>query len=123
NCAALGEMWTGGGVGAKDLVCVTLGTGVGGGVITNGYIVHGITGAAGEIGHVTSVPEGGALCNCGKRGCLKTVASATGIVRMALEALQSEENSGALAMAYAENGKLTARDVFDCAQSDDSLAR
>ena len=70
NCAAIGEMWKGAGNGAKDLVCVTLGTGVGGGVIANGAIVQGVSGAAGEIGHITVVPEGGAPCNCGKHCCL-----------------------------------------------------
>ena len=89
NCAAMGEMWKGAGDGAKDLVCVTLGTGVGGGVIAGGNIIQGINGAAGEIGHITSIPNGGAPCNCGKTGCLETVASATGIVRMAKEELLS----------------------------------
>ncbi|MDP4163031.1 MAG: ROK family glucokinase, partial [Bacillota bacterium] len=78
NCAALGEMWKGAGNGAKDIVCVTLGTGVGGGVIANGDIVQGFSGAGGEIGHITSMPIGGAPCNCGKTGCLETIASATG---------------------------------------------
>ena len=76
-------MWIGAGDGAKDLVCVTLGTGVGGGVIADGNVVQGINGAAGEIGHITVIPFGGAPCNCGKTGCLETVASATGIVRLA----------------------------------------
>ena len=61
----------GAGQGAKDIVCVTLGTGVGGGIITNGKIVQGIKGAAGEIGHITVIPENGAPCNCGKTGCLE----------------------------------------------------
>jgi len=77
NCAALGEMWKGAGEGAENLVCVTLGTGVGGGVIAGGKIVQGVNGAGGEIGHITSIPIGGARCNCGKTGCLETVASAT----------------------------------------------
>jgi len=68
NIAALGEMWMGAGEGAKDIICVTLGTGVGGGLITNGEVVHGIMGAGGEIGHITSIPEGGATCGCGKTG-------------------------------------------------------
>lgn len=122
NCAALGEMWTGAGNGAKDLVCVTLGTGVGGGVIANGEIVHGISGAAGEIGHITSIPEGGAPCNCGKRGCLETVASATGIARLALEQLKKESNSE-LAKVYAKKGKISAKDVFESANRNDRAAR
>ncbi|MDE3839592.1 glucokinase [Bacillus methanolicus] len=122
NCAALGEMWKGAGNGAKDLVCVTLGTGVGGGVIANGDIVHGISGAAGEIGHITSKPVGGVPCNCGKTGCLETIASATGIVRIANEKLAEKENIGKLAERRAQNGTITAKDVFDCARNHDPLA-
>ncbi|MCM3665564.1 ROK family glucokinase [Mesobacillus subterraneus] len=122
NCAALGEMWKGAGNGAKDLVCVTLGTGVGGGVIANGDIVHGISGAAGEIGHITSLAEGGAPCNCGKTGCLETIASATGIVRIALEALSAEDSSGELAVVHKETGLVTAKDVFDAARRKDVTA-
>lgn len=121
NCAALGEMWKGAGNGAKDIVCVTLGTGVGGGVIANGDIVHGISGAAGEIGHITSLAEGGAPCNCGKTGCLETIASATGIVRLAIEAVQSAP-IGELAVVYKETGFLTAKDVFDAARRKDETA-
>lgn len=100
NCAALGEMWKGAGNGAKDLVCITLGTGVGGGVIANGDIIHGINGAAGEIGHITAVPVGGAPCNCGKSGCIETIASATGIVRLAKEKLHNQEIDGELLQLY-----------------------
>lgn len=121
NCAALGEMWKGAGNGAKDIVCVTLGTGVGGGVIANGDIVHGISGAAGEIGHITSLAEGGAPCNCGKTGCLETIASATGIVRLAMEAVQSGL-TGELAAVYKETGFITAKDVFDAARRKDETA-
>ena len=64
-------MWKGAGDGASDLLCVTLGTGVGGGIISNGQIVHGINGMAGEIGHITAVAENGAPCNCGKTGCIE----------------------------------------------------
>lgn len=122
NCAALGEMWKGAGSGAKDLVCVTLGTGVGGGVIANGNIVQGVNGAAGEIGHITSIPFDGAPCNCGKTGCLETVASATGIVRLATEELLKGESDGELAQTFAANGKITAKDVFDSARNNDSVA-
>ncbi|MCI4170907.1 ROK family protein, partial [Bacillus spizizenii] len=73
------------GDGAKDVILVTLGTGVGGSIIANGEIVHGINGAGGEIGHICRIPEGGAPCNCGKTGCIETIASATGIVRIAKE--------------------------------------
>ncbi|MDN3018524.1 ROK family glucokinase [Paenibacillus sp. BSR1-1] len=123
NCAALGEMWQGAGNGAKDLVCVTLGTGVGGGVIANGNIVQGVNGAAGEIGHITSIPFGGAPCNCGKTGCLETVASATGIVRLGNEALLIDGSNGELAEKHAANGNITAKDVFDSARNGDLLAK
>jgi len=123
NSAALGEMWKGAGNGAKNLVFVTLGTGVGGGVIANGQIVQGVNGAAGEIGHITSIPSGGALCNCGKRGCLETVASATGIVRLAMEELHNGESSGQLADLYQTNEKVTAKDVIDAAKNGDQLAK
>jgi glucokinase len=122
NCAALGEMWNGAGKGASDLVCVTLGTGVGGGVITNGNIVRGINGAAGEIGHITSISLGGAPCNCGKTGCLETIASATGIVRLAETELSNPDVQGQLAEIFAEKGKVTAKDVFDYARNGDDLA-
>jgi glucokinase len=118
NCAALGEMWKGAGNGAKDLVCVTLGTGVGGGVITNGEIVHGIRGAGGEIGHITVVPKGGYSCNCGKTGCLETVASATGVVRVAREKLKSSTEDSVLRDLKAIGSK----QVFDAARTGDSLA-
>lgn len=122
NCAALGEMWKGAGNGAKDIVCVTLGTGVGGGVIANGDIVHGVSGAAGEIGHITSLAEGGAPCNCGKTGCLETIASATGIVRLAQEMLDQNNPSGEMAEIYKNTGLVTAKDVFDAARRGDEAA-
>jgi glucokinase len=122
NIAAIGEMWKGAGEGAKDLICVTLGTGVGGGIIANGEIVHGVNGAGGEIGHITSIPEGGAPCNCGKTGCLETIASATGIVRITKEKLASTETASVLRQIYEETGKITAKDVFDAAKANDALA-
>ncbi|WP_174734131.1 ROK family glucokinase [Mesobacillus harenae] len=122
NCAALGEMWKGAGNEAKDLVCVTLGTGVGGGIITNGSIVHGKSGAAGEIGHITSVPNGGFKCNCGKTGCLETVASATGIVRIAAQAIQSSNRETELAAIFKRNNKVSAKDIFDLARKHDQDA-
>ncbi|WP_121611807.1 ROK family glucokinase [Mesobacillus foraminis] len=122
NVAALGEMWKGAGNGAKDLVCVTLGTGVGGGVIANGDIVHGKRGAAGEIGHITSIAVGGAPCNCGKSGCLETIASATGIVRLAHEALQKGQQEGKLGEILREYGQVSAKDVFDAARNGEKSA-
>jgi glucokinase len=122
NIAALGEMWKGAGGGAKNLICVTLGTGVGGGIIVNGHIVHGANGAGGEIGHITSVPKGGARCNCGKTGCLETIASATGIVRIATEKLTQTNVESVLRTIYNEQGKVTAKDVFDAAKEQDAFA-
>ena len=119
NMAALGEMWKGAGNGAKDLVCVTLGTGVGGGIIHNGQIVHGTSGAAGEVGHITVVTDGGAPCNCGKTGCLETVASATGIVRMALEALDAADEKSLLQQKVEEGNTVTSKLLFQCAAAGD----
>ncbi|WP_332630352.1 ROK family glucokinase [Halalkalibacter flavus] len=123
NLAALGEMWTGAGEGANDLIFVTLGTGVGGGIISNGKIVHGMNGAGGEIGHITSIIEGGARCNCGKDGCLETIASATGIVRLAIEALQETDTSSQLRDYYEEHKTVTAKLVLDAAKENDEIAK
>ncbi|WP_064091504.1 ROK family glucokinase [Rossellomorea aquimaris] len=123
NCAALGEMWKGAGDGAKDLVCVTLGTGVGGGVITNGDVVHGVKGAGGEIGHITVVPRGGFQCNCGKTGCLETVASATGVVRLANEELNSTTTASILREIRDRNDVISAKDIFDAARKNDEVAK
>lgn len=86
NAAAIGEHWMGAGKGMKNLVCITLGTGVGGGIVLNDKIWHGATGIAGEIGHTTII-RNGQKCNCGNRGCLEAYASATGMVRMMHKAL------------------------------------
>jgi glucokinase len=119
NVAAIGEMWKGAGTGAKNLICVTLGTGVGGGIIVNGEIVHGVNGAGGEIGHITSVPLDGSFCNCGKSGCLETVASATGIVRLALEELSSSKKISKLRDLQI----ITSKHVFDAANKGDMIAK
>ncbi len=121
NVAALGEMWKGAGNGAKDLVFITLGTGVGGGIVANGKIISGTNGAGGEVGHMTSIPSGGFLCNCGKTGCLETVASATGIVRIAHEKLQTATESS-LRNIYIKNGRITAKNVFEQAKQGDILS-
>ncbi|MCG5252925.1 ROK family glucokinase [Brevibacillus agri] len=121
NAAALGEMWQGAGQGAQDLVLITIGTGVGGGVILNGKVVHGMNGVGGEIGHITMTPDSGALCNCGKTGCLETYTSATAIIR---EGHLAAENgtSPYLASVLAEKGKLGAKDVFEAAVAGDVAA-
>ena len=122
NLAALGEMWKGAGEGAKDLVCMTLGTGVGGGVITNGSIVHGASGAAGEIGHITVMTENAFPCNCGKAGCLETVTSATGIVRVAMQKLENTDEPSVLRSMLKEEGRITSKDVFEALGQGDALA-
>lgn len=122
NVAAIGEMWKGAGKGAKDLLCVTLGTGVGGGIIANGEIIHGVNGAGGEIGHIPSIIEGGVRCNCGKTGCLETVASATGIVRLTIEELSSTHTPSKLREIYHEHQSLSSKLVFEAANEGDELA-
>ena len=115
NVAALGELWLGSAQGAQNAVMYTLGTGVGGGVIVNGKVIAGPNGAGGELGHSQSVLVDGTLCGCGKKGCLETVASATGIVRETVKYLNSHDTPSTLRQI--EN--LTAKDVFDAAKSGD----
>ncbi len=123
NIAAIGEMWKGAGKGAKNLICVTLGTGVGGGIIANGEIVRGVNGAGGEIGHITSVPKDGSPCNCGKKGCLETIASATGIARLALEEIASTNKMSKLRDSYDMYQTITSKLVFDIANEGDEIAK
>ena len=117
NLAALAENWKGSGNHSKDVMFITLGTGVGGGIIVNGGIMSGTNGTAAEIGHVLVDPNGYA-CNCGRVGCLETIASATGIVRQAMDEVEHHPNS-ALASHYKQYGKLEAKDVFKLAQDGD----
>lgn len=118
NVAALGESWSGAGAGVSSMVCFTLGTGVGGGIIIDNKIVHGFNGMAGEIGHISVVPDLEAIqCGCGQMGCVETVSSATGIVRMAEDAVERGEST-----SLALEKKITAKDVFDAAKSDDEVA-
>src|SRR5690606_27035409 len=119
NVAALGEAWSGAGTGVSDLVCITLGTGVGGGVIAGGRLIHGVGGAAGEIGHIR-IEEGGALCGCGQRGCLETIASATGIVRMVKEMVSSGRETALAAAVRADT--LSTRNVFREMEAGDPVA-
>jgi glucokinase len=121
NIAAIGEMWRGAGDGEGNLLMVTLGTGVGGGIIVNGHIMHGTNGMAGEIGHITSIPEGGASCNCGKTGCIETIASATGIARIAKEKVL-HDTSSSLYEILKNKGELKAKDVAEAAENGDHAA-
>ncbi|SDI87363.1 ROK family glucokinase [Alteribacillus bidgolensis] len=121
NLAAAGEYWKGAGTGADDLIMFTIGTGVGGGIIVKGDILHGVGGMGGEIGHVTVVPEGGTPCNCGKAGCLETVSSATGIVRIGnIEAEKNKESS--LYKQKQEGIQLTTKNIFEAAVRGDQTA-
>lgn len=118
NIAALGEMWKGGGRGCQNLLLVTLGTGVGGGIIIEGNMLYGSNGAGGEIGHVVVDKHETEVCGCGKKGCLEQYASANGIVRMTKKALATETRDTVLNTI--EN--LTAKDIFDAAKSNDTVA-
>ena len=118
NVAALGERWKGAGENDPDVIFVTLGTGVGGGIVAAGNLIHGVAGAGGEIGHITVDPEG-FECTCGKRGCLETVSSATGVVRLA-RFLAEEYAGDSKLKAMLDNGEeVTSKDIFEMAQADD----
>ncbi|MBQ2745494.1 MAG: ROK family glucokinase [Lachnospiraceae bacterium] len=118
NVAALGEMFKGSGEGFKNLVMVTLGTGVGGGVILDGKILTGTTGGAGEIGHMPVGIDEEEACSCGKKGCLEQYASATGIVKVAKRILASCDTETPLRAM----GGFSAKDVVDLAKENDKVA-
>jgi glucokinase len=117
NVAALGEMWQGGGRGSSNVVMVTLGTGVGGGIIINGEVLTGTNGAGGEIGHIHVEDNETESCGCGKKGCLEQMASATGVVRLANKALNSTNQPSVL-----REGEITAKAIFDAVKAGDELA-
>lgn len=121
NVAALGEMWCGGGRGCTNMVLATLGTGVGGGIIINGKMVTGATGAGGEIGHIHIQDDEPDECGCGNHGCLEQYASATGVVRLAERKLASSTQDSVLRDAKAD-GSLSAKAVFDAVKEGDALA-
>ncbi|MDY0393454.1 ROK family protein [Virgibacillus halophilus] len=110
----------GSGSNATDLIAITLGTGVGSGMIANGELLSGMNGTAAEIGHIIAEPHG-YPCNCGREGCLDTIASATGIVHQAMDHLLAYPNSP-LGIRYRENGRLDAKDVFDLAADSDAAS-
>lgn len=122
NVAALGERWVGAGANNPDVVFVTLGTGVGGGVIADGNLIHGIAGAGGEIGHMIVDPENGFTCTCGNKGCLETVASATGVVRVARQLAEQYEGSSAIKAAIDNGDTVTSKDIFIAAEDGDKFA-
>jgi len=121
NVAALGEQWQGGGKGHENMVMVTLGTGVGGGIIIDGHILAGTKGAAGEIGHMHVASEEDTIgtCGCGRKGCLETLASATGIVNLATRYVnETDKETGMRNLS-----PITAKDVFDLAKEGDAGAK
>ncbi|HHS2794120.1 TPA: ROK family glucokinase [Streptococcus agalactiae] len=122
NVAALGERWVGAGANNPDVVFVTLGTGVGGGVIADGNLIHGVAGAGGEIGHMIVDPENGFTCTCGNKGCLETVASATGVVRVARQLAEQYEGSSAIKAAIDNGDTVTSKDIFIAAEDGDKIA-
>jgi glucokinase len=121
NCAALGEQWCGAARGSRHMLMVTLGTGVGGGLIMDGKIYHGFRGWAGEFGHMPAV-ENGPHCNCGHYGCLETVASATAMAAAARRAIESGAAPFLTRMAREQEGKVDARLVIYAARDGDPVA-
>ena len=117
NAAAVGEMWQGAARGQRTIVCVTLGTGVGGGIILDGKLWHGVNDSAAEIGHMCVDPFGGVACSCGSRGCLEVYASATAIVRMTREARPRYPNS-----VLQTGDHLTSEEVYRAGLKGDELA-
>ncbi|WP_307976424.1 ROK family glucokinase [uncultured Streptococcus sp.] len=122
NVAALGERWVGAGANNPDVVFVTLGTGVGGGVIADGNLIHGVAGAGGEIGHIVVEPEDGFDCTCGNHGCLETVASATGVVRVARKLAEEYEGDSKIKAAIDNGEAVSSKDIFDAAKEGDHFA-
>ena len=118
NVAALGEMWQGGGKGCHSIVMITLGTGIGGGIILNGEILSGTNGAAGEVGHIPVWDDETEMCGCGKRGCLEQYGSATGIVRVAKRYLKAHDEPSILR----QYDDFTAKEVCDAAKENDAIA-
>lgn len=122
NAAALGEMYYGAGKGMKNFIVLTLGTGVGSGIVINGDVVYGHDGFAGELGHVTMVRgEEGRLCGCGRKGCLETYCSATGVKRTAIEILQKDARPSVLRDIDPE--KIESYDVYKAAVAGDEIAK
>lgn len=118
NAAAVGEMTYGAARGMKNFIMITLGTGVGSGIVINGEVVYGHDGFAGELGHTCAVRSNGRLCNCGKTGCLETYTSATGVARTAREWLEMSDEPSSLRSL----DTITSKDVYDAAKDGDKLA-
>jgi len=121
NCAMLGEHWVGAARGASNAVCFTIGTGIGGGIVVDGKLVHGASDVAGEIGHIT-IEVNGRRCGCGNDGCLEAYASGPAIARRAVEAIEAGATSGLTDRVGGDLGRLTAQTVFEAAAGGDPLA-
>ncbi len=121
NAAAIGEMTYGVARGMKDFIMITLGTGVGSGIVVNGQLVYGHDGFAGELGHVIVKPSNGRMCGCGRTGCLEAYCSATGVARTAREFLEIRTEPSKLRDLPIE--EITSKDVYDAAMSGDKLAK
>ena len=121
NAAAIGEMTYGAARGMKDFIMITLGTGVGSGIVINGQMVYGHDGFAGELGHTIIRRENGRLCGCGRHGCLETYCSATGVARTAREILTSSTEESLLRAIPSE--EITSKDVYDAAKKGDKVAK
>ena len=120
NAAAIGEMTCGAARGLKDFIMITLGTGVGSGIVVNGQLVYGHDGFAGELGHVIVRPNNGRLCGCGRTGCLEAYTSATGVARTAREFLEVRNEPSSLRQIPIQD--ITSKDVYDAAITGDKLA-
>ncbi|MBP3354371.1 MAG: ROK family protein [Bacteroidales bacterium] len=121
NAAAIGEMTYGAARGLKDFIMITLGTGVGSGIVVNGQLVYGHDGFAGELGHVIVKPVNGRACGCGRTGCLETYASATGVARTAREFLEIRKDNSLLRQIPIQD--ITSKDVYDAAIAGDQIAK
>ena len=121
NVAALGEQWKGAGNNETNVSFITLGTGVGGGLVTDGTLIHGAVDAAGEVGHITVEP-GGYECTCGKKGCLEQYASATGIVRLARDLAKEYSEESDLKTLVLSNDPIDSKAIFDAAKAGDTYA-
>ena len=122
NAAAIGEMTYGVARGMKDFIMITLGTGVGSGIVVNGQMVYGHDGFAGELGHVIMKRNNGRICGCGRTGCLETYASATGVARTAREFLEARANEPSTLRSM-DVDSITSKDVYDAAVAGDKLAK
>lgn len=121
NAAAFGEKWRGAGQKVRSLVCMTLGTGIGGGIILDGDVWHGAWGMAGEVGHITVNPEG-QRCNCGNYGCLEAYSSATGMVKSAIRAIKEGKRTVLRRLSGGDNARITGKMLYDAAAGGDRLS-